>query len=531
MHKKIFAYLLGFFIFFTLYNTLIPFEFDVPFSELGGQLQKINRIPFFDADGDLVSLTDIVGNIFLFIPFGFLCYMLLWYMKKRHRLVWCILGGAALSFTIEFLQLFIYSRDTAIHDLVNNTLGSAIGATVAAIYATQLSEFISKTFFDLLKNKPALLIVILLLLAQSVSAIMPFTVSISVSGFVKSVKETNLVPFTYRPLSVLLFDDYSKDAQFQMTDSVKAKLQQSDLPADVVENLRKFDQPEPQSRRKFLDAIKSVVGGKALKAHRETILQLAQIRSEETIFDFTQMIENIIFWAIAGYLISLSLLLYFPQLPRANLIRWLFPVIYFILLEFAQIFITSRITDINDIIGGCAGVYAGYLLFRLLPPTIAANRQLDVSMLKIPVLLYAIFILFSGFRPFDWSMNPAVWGKDFEQGNLIPFYAYFRKTNLWNLYDLVRTLAFFAPLSLYFSYKLRLQQKSFPGIFILMTLAGLLTGALIEFTQILSPSRVAEITDVISYGISGALGVFAMYYYEQEVRPKFAAGDVSAEQG
>lgn len=64
-----------------------------------------------------------------------------------------------------------------------------------------------------------------------------------------------------------------------------------------------------------------------------------------------------------------------------------------------------------------------------------------------------------------------------------------------------------------------------------MTLAGLLTGALIEFTQILSPSRVAEITDVISYGISGALGVFAMYYYEQEVRPKFAAGDVSAEQG
>lgn len=81
MHKKIFAYLLGFFIFFTLYNTLIPFEFDVPFSELGGQLQKINRIPFFDADGDLVSLTDIVGNIFLFIPFGFVLHATVVYEK------------------------------------------------------------------------------------------------------------------------------------------------------------------------------------------------------------------------------------------------------------------------------------------------------------------------------------------------------------------------------------------------------------------------------------------------------------------
>ncbi len=519
MHKKIFGYLLLFYSFFTIYNTLIPFQFDVPLGDFWHQLGKVSPIPYFQEDGDRASMTDIIGNIILFIPFGFFCYMFLYHINRSKRLFISTLAGALLSAAIEFAQLFISSRDTALHDLINNTLGSFIGASIAGIYARQVSTQVYQIVTDLLKRKPAMLYLVCILIAQSITAIMPFTVSISVSSLAESVKETNLIPFTYKPISVLFFDEYSKQAQFQLTDSVITDLEKANLPPEIIEGLKNSKFREPATRRRFIGYLKSGLTNKEIAQYRDTILHYALVRSQEANFDFTQFFENVLYWIAVGFLILLCFELYFSNYQRYKLWLWFATPAYFLLMEFAQLFITSRVSDINDIISGTAGVYLGFLLYRLFPPENVQNGNFRSDMLKIPLLVYTLFIFFSGFRPFDWSLNPHVWQVDLRLRNLVPFYAYFKKTTMWNLYDLIRTLCFFIPISLYLTYHYRKNNVAYSKLFVTMTLMGLFTGGLIEFSQLLSPTRVAEITDILSFGISGWIGVFLLYYYEKEVKP------------
>ena len=68
----------------------------------------------------------IVGNIILFIPFGFLLYMLLYDGGSQHPILpilWSVIASAALSFFVELAQLFISVRKTTPHDLIDNTFG------------------------------------------------------------------------------------------------------------------------------------------------------------------------------------------------------------------------------------------------------------------------------------------------------------------------------------------------------------------------------------------------------------------------
>lgn len=80
---------------------------------------NINLIPF--SDGFNLSF---ILNIFLFVPFGFLCSLI----SKHYQ---CIkntfLIGAGLSFSIEIVQLFTLYRATDINDLITNIVGALIG--------------------------------------------------------------------------------------------------------------------------------------------------------------------------------------------------------------------------------------------------------------------------------------------------------------------------------------------------------------------------------------------------------------------
>ncbi len=516
MNKKIITYLLAFFTIFTVYNTLIPFTFDVSFSEIGEHLRRISLTPYF-VEGKRVSLTDIVGNIILFMPFGFLMYMFLYYRKTRAKLLLAIAAGALLSFSIETAQLFIISRDTAIHDLINNTLGTVIGALVAAIFARHISAFLRKIFYDILAHKPLLLIVVFALLAQAFSAVMPFTVSISVSSLFKSVKETNLAPFAYKPIGQLFFDDYSNASQFRINQAALDGLAKAGVSPEILEKLATLKDGTIQPRRRFLKTLQSVIGSKKTKQYRDIILRNTMVNSQESQFDWMQLVENILFWLAVGYVLMLTFQIYFADDPRWRIRLWTFPVIYFIALEAFQLIITSRVTDINDIIGGCAGVYLGYLLYRLIPPRENDLQSPGAVLFKIPIFIYLIFIFFAGFSPFDWSV--AYIGKDMRIEALIPFYAYFQKTNLWNIYDLATSFAYFLPVSAWLAFWQKQKGTPYPHIFLLTTLAGLFCGGLIEFTQLLSLSRIAEITDVLAYGGGGALGTFLVYYLEKHVLP------------
>lgn len=280
---------------------------------------------------------------------------------------------------------------------------------------------------------------------------MPFTVSITISDMVKSIKSMNIVPFTYQSLGAIFF-------------------------------------------------------------HRPNKL-------DQLPFDITPFIEDWIFWAMVGYIIMICYRIYWRHKTYGKILLYGIPLLYFPFIEGVQLFITSRITDINDVFFGYLGVATGLLLYKLLRPVRRKNLQSDVDLLKIPLIIYWVFILFSGLRPFDWTLDPKVLAVDMRLDNLVPFYAYFRKTSLWNIYDILNSLTYFMPISLYWTYRLKKKGIEYPQIYFLTIITGMAVGAFVEFSQLFSVARIAEVTDVLAYGGGGALGTFLLYYYENQVTP------------
>jgi len=459
MQKKIIKTLLILFTFFIIYNTLIPFKFNTDPSFIEHRLDTISIIPYHNLERS-ISLTDLAGNIILFIPFGFLLYMYLTYQNKKHPIIIAALAGAILSLSIELAQIFIEDRNAAGHDLLNNTIGSLLGAITASIYFNKISTSGKQLFYELFRTKPYFLLLVIILALQAVAAMMPFTVSITISFLKKSIKSANFIPFDYQSVGKLFFNS-------------------------------------PDS-------------------------------GDFTPFDYTQFGEDVLFWTAIGYLILLCHGFYWKHNNQLKFLLIFLPPLYFATLEFAQLFIVTRTADINDIISGSLGIYLGYFLFLLINRSSSATfKEESVYHLKIPLILYTIFILYSGLRPFDWTLSQTVISKSLNVENLIPFYTYFRKQSLWNIFDLVNSIVYVVPISMYLSFKMRHDAKTYPAIYVKTTLLGLSIGAFIEFAQIFSISRVAEITDILSYGLGGWLGTFFIYYYEKEIRYRLKSIPVS----
>jgi hypothetical protein len=82
------------------------------------------------------SLANVLRNVILFLPLGFFLFPLLppgfvlWGVLPRLAVV--AMAGAALSASIEFLQLFIPGRNSLLVDLLSNTAGAGLGALLAA---------------------------------------------------------------------------------------------------------------------------------------------------------------------------------------------------------------------------------------------------------------------------------------------------------------------------------------------------------------------------------------------------------------
>jgi VanZ family protein len=77
------------------------------------------------------DISDAVINIFGFIPFGLL--LSLYFsraigLSRYQSIAWAIVVGGMTSFSIEFLQAYLPTRDSSYLDLINNILGTTLGA-------------------------------------------------------------------------------------------------------------------------------------------------------------------------------------------------------------------------------------------------------------------------------------------------------------------------------------------------------------------------------------------------------------------
>ncbi|RMG82697.1 MAG: VanZ family protein, partial [Bacteroidetes bacterium] len=188
---------------FIVYNTLIPFK---PYLELWKIVRNLNRVELvpFIARGRLNPLTDLVGNVILFMPFGFFVALYFIHLKKTLRVNRVILLGFLLSLCIEILQIGFRYRTPSVTDLITNTFGTFLGVVLAKLYFKQFEQKLKILLHHILENEPVTLILLLILLVQFFASMLPFNVTITVSDLKKAIAYTNIQPFGFKPLGQML---------------------------------------------------------------------------------------------------------------------------------------------------------------------------------------------------------------------------------------------------------------------------------------------------------------------------------------
>jgi len=100
----------------------------VPWTDLVGHThwQKVQWVPF---QSPPVNAIDVIVNVLLYLPFG---YLWLRVSGSRARLWHAAALAFALSFAVEWSQLYSHSRFPSVQDVLCNVCGAWVGAWLAA---------------------------------------------------------------------------------------------------------------------------------------------------------------------------------------------------------------------------------------------------------------------------------------------------------------------------------------------------------------------------------------------------------------
>lgn len=123
--------------------------------------KDINLVPFVGifkmlyGGVDFYSVTNVVGNILMFAPIGFLVPIM---CKRYDSLVKAGAVGGALSVIIEISQMVLI-RGTDIDDIILNTLGTLLGYGVYKLYRRIMPKISEKIALSNSVNSPELVFV------------------------------------------------------------------------------------------------------------------------------------------------------------------------------------------------------------------------------------------------------------------------------------------------------------------------------------------------------------------------------------
>ena len=197
--RKLLRWLFLFYCLFILYGSFIPFRFSDDPEFVRSQFARFITPPYQQGVRRF-SLPDVVSNILLFVPFGFL-----WIGGETSRRVqsrfWRVaFAGGVLGFLfglmIESGQMFSPGRIPSIMDALSNGLGSATGAAAGYLLFRAFRGSFGLIFLRLLQQRPSLILLVLLLLAVVADAYYPFDITLDVSAVWHNLKNSRLIPFT-----------------------------------------------------------------------------------------------------------------------------------------------------------------------------------------------------------------------------------------------------------------------------------------------------------------------------------------------
>ncbi len=177
---------------FILYGTTIPFDFSASSAQVAAKLQKVLEQPWQTA-----SRMDMVSNILLFLPWGFL--LSVWLADRGTgyavSLIVASLTGMALSGFVEFLQLFTPTRITSLIDVATNLSGSLTGAVIGWPLARWASPLTQPWLRRVVSARPMVAGSLLVAAGLTISSLAPFDVSIDLGNLKKSIKSARPMPF------------------------------------------------------------------------------------------------------------------------------------------------------------------------------------------------------------------------------------------------------------------------------------------------------------------------------------------------
>lgn len=188
-------------------------------------------------------------------------------------------------------------------------------------------------------------------------------------------------------------------------------------------------------------------------------------------------------------------------------------------IEFMQIFVWSRTTDITDLItGGFGGVLGGFLAYIMAKGAICngvetiPNRKPLRLINSLLVSGYIGTLLLIHWGPFNFTMDRAVISSNIEHISIIPFYNYYFASEFQALTQALRKFIFFVPLGILLGWRLQRTKGMLFWVISLFSLVLLAAG--IEAGQLFLPGRYPDVTDAL-LGLAG--GISGIWIYRRSI--------------
>ena len=114
----------------------------LPFDDIRNLAQRFGSRPI-STQILAVIIVPIIGNILLFMPWGFLMFIALYTVERPtvQTYVLTILLGLSLTLAIEAWQYFLPSRVVDVNDVIWNTAGATLGAILGHMRLRVRFEF------------------------------------------------------------------------------------------------------------------------------------------------------------------------------------------------------------------------------------------------------------------------------------------------------------------------------------------------------------------------------------------------------
>jgi glycopeptide antibiotics resistance protein/O-antigen ligase len=192
-------------------------------------------------------------------------------------------------------------------------------------------------------------------------------------------------------------------------------------------------------------------------------------------------------------------------------------------IECAQLFVYSRFVDVTDVLLGAVGVVAGvYLAHRLARRPVAVEKLFHPShvrrtrwILSAAILGYTVLLFCTFWYPYDFTSDRAVIaGRFHDMIHRPPFAALYGGAEFNAFVQMLFRIGMFAPLGALcalavLSATRNPRTRRWLGVLLFLACAALAAG--LEFGQVLLPSRIADLTELLFYAGGAGLGMWLTY--------------------